>query len=106
MSETVFPMIHGPDARGAANWYKASGFEVIRTIAVDGEMDWAKLMFGESEVMFSAGGKSSSEQRRAVDLYNSTTDVDESYRRLEARVEGVEKPHDTFYGMRERILRD
>jgi uncharacterized glyoxalase superfamily protein PhnB len=106
MSQTVVPMIHVPDVRGTADWYKAIGFEVIRTNEVDGEMDWAKLMFGGSEVMFSAGGKSSSEHRREVDLYISTTDVDESYRRLEAQVEVVEKPHDTFYGMREWIFRD
>jgi len=106
MSQTVVPMIHVPDVRGTANWYKTIGFEVIRTNEVDGEMDWAKLMFGGSEVMFSAGGRSSSEHRREVDLYISTADVDELYRRLEAQVEVVEKPHDTFYGMREWVFRD
>jgi uncharacterized glyoxalase superfamily protein PhnB len=106
MSQTVVPMIHVPDVRGTASWYRAIGFEVIRTNEVDGEMDWAKLTFGGSEVMFSAGGKSSAEHRREVDLYISTIDVDQLYGRLAAQVEVVEKPHDTFYGMREWVLRD
>lgn len=106
MPQTVVPMIHVPDVRGTANWYKAIGFDVIRTNEVDGRMDWAKLTFKGSEVMFSAGGKSSNDDRREVDLYIAAADVDELYRKLEARVQVVEKPHDTFYGMREWIFRD
>jgi uncharacterized glyoxalase superfamily protein PhnB len=106
MSQTVVPMIHVPEVRRTANWYKAIGFEVIRSNEVDGEMDWAKLTFGGSEVMFSAGGTASAQYRREVDLYIATTEVNRLYRRLEAQVEVVEKPHDTFYGMREWTLRD
>jgi len=32
--------------------------------------------------------------------------VDDLYQRLSGRVEVVEEPHDTFYGMREIIIRD
>ena len=106
MSQTVVPMIRIPDVRATANWYKAIGFQVLRTNEVDGQMDWAKLTFGNSEIMFSAGGKHSTEHRREVDLYITTDDVDGLYQRLEKQAEVVEGPHDTFYGMREFTIRD
>ena len=48
----------------------------------------------------------SSKRRREVDLYVYTDDVDEVYERLKDRVEVVERPHNTFYGAREVIIRD
>ena len=106
MSQTVVPMIHVADVRGTVNWYKSIGFQVLRTNEVDGEMDWAKLTFGNSEVMFSAAGRPSTEHRRKVDLYITADDVDGLFRRLEKQAEVVEGLHDTFYGMREFIIRD
>ena len=41
-----------------------------------------------------------------VDLYIYTDDVDGLYVRLKDRVDVVEALHDTFYGMREFIIRD
>jgi len=78
----------------------------MRQNGEDGEINWAKLSFGGSEVMLSAGGKASTEHRREVDLYILADGVDELYERYRKRVEVVEGPHDTFYGMREFILRD
>ena len=69
-------------------------------------MNWAKLSFGNSEVMLNAGGKSSGEPRREVDLYITTDHIDELCRRMKSQVEIVEDIHDTFYGMREFIIRD
>lgn len=68
-------------------------------------MNWA-LMFGNGEFMLSAGGKPSTEERREVDLYVSTDRVEDLYRQLKDRVEVRETLHDTFYGMREFIIRD
>ena len=45
-------------------------------------------------------------RRREVDLYIYTDDVDEVYERLKDRVDVIEGPHNTFYGMREVIIRD
>lgn len=56
--------------------------------------------------MFSEAGKTSSAPRREVDLYVHVEDVDDLYNRLKDRVEVVESHHDTFYGMRELIIRD
>jgi hypothetical protein len=50
-------MIHVPDVRGTVAWYKSIGFQVVRTNKVDGETDWAKMTFGNSELMFSAAGR-------------------------------------------------
>jgi uncharacterized glyoxalase superfamily protein PhnB len=106
MSQTVVPMIHVPDVRATVDWYISIGFQLVRQNEEDGEINWAKLTFENSEVMFQAGGKSSTEHRREVDLYILTDNVDDLYRRLKDRVQVVEDPHDTFYGMREFIIRD
>ena len=106
MGKRVVPMLHVPDVRAAVRWYEAIGFTLVRANVEDGEMDWALLRFGESELMFSEGGRPSSEWRREVDLYVHTEAVDELYERLKGRVEVVEGPYDAVYGMRELIVRD
>jgi hypothetical protein len=99
-------MIHVPDVRAAAGWYESIGFTVIRTNEEDGEMNWALLSMGSSELMFNEGGQPSTRHRREVDLYVHVDDIDDLYLRLKDRVEVVEEPHDTVYGMRELIIRD
>jgi uncharacterized glyoxalase superfamily protein PhnB len=106
MSQTVVPMIHVPDVRATMEWYTSIGFALVRQNDEDGETNWAKLTFGNSEVMFQAGGKPSAAHRREVDLYILTDDVEGVYRCIKHRVQIVEDPHDTFYGMREFIMRD
>jgi len=71
-----------------------------------GGLSFARLAYGDSELMFNIGGVPSSARRREVDLYVYAEDVDRLHARLEDRVDIVEGPHDTFYGMRELIVRD
>src|SRR5882724_5443832 len=105
--QRAVPMIHVPDVRATVNWYESIGFKVINTYGNDGEgLSFAILSFGSSEVMFNQGGQPSKRDRREVDLYVYTDNVDDFYRRLKDRVEVVEEPNDTFYGMREFIFRD
>ena len=100
-------MIHVPDVRATVDWYISIGFTVTDTYDDDGEgLSFAILSFGTSEVMFNSGGQLSSSDRREVDLYVHTDSVDDIYRQLKERVDVVEEPHDTFYGMREVIIRD
>ena len=102
----VEPVIHVPDVRAAAEWYESIGFTLVATNEPDGVMDWAKLTFGVGSVMFMEGGEPSAAFRRDVDLYVTVDDIDRVYEQLKDRVEIVEGPHDTFYGMREFIIRD
>ena len=106
MTRNVTPMIHVPDVRAAVEWYRSIGFEAIRWNDQDGHMDWALLSFGKGEVMFNEGGQPSTAERREVDLYVYVENVDGLYEEVKERVEVVETPHDTFYGMRELIIRD
>ena len=107
MTEKVVPMIHVPDARATVDWYKAIGFKVIQTYDDGGDgLSFAILSFGNSEVMFNSGGQPSTQHRREVDLYVETENVDDLFGRFKERVEVVEGLHDTFYGMREFIIRD
>jgi uncharacterized glyoxalase superfamily protein PhnB len=106
MSQTVVPMIHVPDVRATIGWYTSIGFTLVREGEDDGEIVWAKLSFGNSELMLDGGGKPSTEHRREVDLYITTANVDDLYRRLKDRVQIVEGLYDAFYRMREFIIRD
>lgn len=108
MPQSAVPMIHVPDVRATAEWYGSiAGFTLVRVNEEDGEMNWALLRYGNADVMLSAGGKPSDAWRREVDLYlHSTEGVDAVHARLKGKVNVVEEPHDTFYGMREVIVRD
>ncbi len=106
MEQRVTPMIHVPDVREAVNWYESIGFLVIDTGEVDGEMVWAMLSFGDGRIMFDEGGGPSAQDRREVDLYVHTENVDELFQRLKDRVEIRVELNNTFYGMREFIIRD
>jgi catechol 2,3-dioxygenase-like lactoylglutathione lyase family enzyme len=102
----VVPMIHVPDVSATVRWYATLGFNPIRQNEENGEVNWALLSFGETELMFNAGGKLTSDARREVDLYVHAEGIDEMHARVKDRVQVVEAPYDTFYGMREFIIRD
>src|SRR6266566_4412018 len=107
MSEKVVPMIHVLDVRATVDWYQDIGFTVVGTYGDDSDgLSFAIVSFGSSEVMFNQGGQPSTRDRREVDLYVYTDNVDDLYRRLKNRVDVEATPHDTFYGMREFIIRD
>ena len=108
MSKTVVPMIHVPDVRATVDWYESIGFRVVEVHGdeTDGALSFAILSFGSGQVMFNEGGETSTKHRREVDLYTYTDDVDALYAELKDRVDVVEGPHNTFYGMREVIIRD
>jgi uncharacterized glyoxalase superfamily protein PhnB len=101
-------MIHVPDVRATAAWYEAIGFRIVQAAGDDqgSGLSFAMLAYGDSEVMFSVGGRPSRARRREVDLYVYAEDVDGLHANLKERVDVVEEPHDTFYGMRELIVRD
>ncbi|MCA1579941.1 MAG: VOC family protein [Acidobacteria bacterium] len=107
MTERVVPMIHVEDVRATVAWYETIGFTVVDTYDDGGEgLSFAILSLGGSEIMFNSGGHPSAHERREVDLYVYSAHVDDLYHRLEGRVDVVKGPHDTFYGMREFIIRD
>jgi uncharacterized glyoxalase superfamily protein PhnB len=106
MPEKIVPMVHVPDVRATADWYESIGFKLVRTNEEDGEMNWALLTLGSSELMLDIGGKPSTAHRREVDLYIHVDDVNAVYARLHGHVQLVEQPYNTFYGMRELIIRD
>lgn len=106
MAETIVPMIHVPDVRATAEWYRSIGFTLAGSNEDCGEMNWARLTLGDGEVMFNIDGRPSDAPRREVDLYIQTDDIQALHARLKDNVDIVEHLHDTFYGMREFIIRD
>lgn len=106
MATKIVPMIHVPEVKATVSWYVSIGFRFNRWNEEDGEVNWASVSLDGSEVMFNLGGKPSAEWRREFDLYIQVEDVDEIARRIRDKVDVVEDVHDTFYGMREFIIRD
>ena len=107
MTRKCVPMIHVPDVQATASWYETIGFRIVQTAGgEDGGLSFARLAYGDSEVMFNVGGVPSSARRREVDLYVYAEDVDGLHATLKDRVDIFKEPHDTFYGMRELIVRD
>jgi catechol 2,3-dioxygenase-like lactoylglutathione lyase family enzyme len=107
MQQRVTPMIHVPDVAATVEFYRDIGFTVDATYGRDGEgFSFAVLSFGSTQVMFNQGGRPSTQKRREVDLYTYTEGVDALYDRLKDKAVVVEGPHETFYGMREVIIRD
>jgi len=107
MNRNAVPMIHVPDVRATVEWYQSIGFTVTNIYSDDDKsLSFAMMSFGTSEVMFNEGGKSSTSDRREVDLYVSTDNVDDLFESLNGRVDVVEGLHDSFYGMREFTIRD
>ena len=107
MMRAATPMIHVPDVRSTATWYESLGFTVLETHGngADG-LSFAILSAGATRIMLNQGGRASAERRREVDLYVDVEDVDELFATLKDRVDVVEFPHDTHYGMREFIIRE
>ena len=108
MHERIVPMIHVPDVTATARWYVSIGFTLVDTLreCEGGEVNWALLRLGESTIMLNAGGKPSDATRREFDLYIHVEEIDAIRRRLDGKAGIVEDLHDTFYGMREFIIRD
>jgi uncharacterized glyoxalase superfamily protein PhnB len=106
MTPNVTPMIHVPDIDATIRWYECIGFTALEVGKDDGDTVWAMLGFGAGRVMLNVGGQPSAARRREVDLYVDTNGIDALYEALKDRVDVVETPHDTFYGMRELVIRD
>ncbi len=104
--QVVTPMIHVPDVRKTIDWYVSIGFVVTGTDEECGDLNWARLSLDGSDVMFASGGQASSSERREVDLYIDAKDIARVFERVKTKAEVVEGLHDTFYGMREFIVRD
>jgi uncharacterized glyoxalase superfamily protein PhnB len=105
--QQVTPMIHVPDVRATVAWYESIGFVVLNAYEDPDEgMTFALLSYGNSQIMLSAGGRLSSEDRREVDLYVRTDEVDRLYERLKNLVQIRLGLDETFYGTREFIVRD
>lgn len=106
MPRKAVPMFHVPDVSATARWYQSIGFE-LRDEGSDGDdVIFAALTFGDSAIMLSAGGRPSAEHRREVDPYLFVEDIGAVFDRVSRLAKPVEGIHDTFYGMREFIVRD
>ena len=107
MPRRVQTMIHVPDVRATADWYREKlGFKIIDLGSDGQDVIFGRLSLEGSDVLLSAGGHLSDAARRDVDLFIQTDDVERDLASIPIDVEIVEPMHDTFYGTREFIIRD
>lgn len=106
MAQTLTPMLHVPDVAATIDWYLGIGFTLLDRGEAEGETVWAELAFGSGVVMLSAGGEPGGAERRDADLYLRVDGVDTWFERVARRAEVIEGLHQTFYGMREFLIRD
>lgn len=106
MSAKIVPLLHVPNVSATVDWYTSIGFKVEDVGELEGEMVWALLSHGNSELMLDEGGKPSAEHRREADLYIYVENVDDLCHSLKKKAEFVEDLNETFYGMREFTIRD
>jgi catechol 2,3-dioxygenase-like lactoylglutathione lyase family enzyme len=114
------PMVAVADMQRSVDWYRAIGFELAGSHGENGDMDWASVRFGETEIMFVPGTGETS----GTSLWIRTTRLDDLYARLRrhqlawAAAMLAGEPTDApeirftgdlrtmFYGQREFSLRD
>jgi ankyrin repeat protein len=114
------PMIGVSDMRRTVDWYRAIGFELTGSHGENGEMNWASVTFGETEIMFVPARN----EAKGTSLWIRTTRLDDLYAQLKRRQlawaaatltgELVDAPairftgdlRTMFYGQREFSLRD
>jgi len=107
MPGSITPMIHVPDVRAAADWYRDLGFVLTGFHNLDGAWSWARLTMGDGAVMFDGGGQPSKAHRRELDLYVGVDEgLDALFESLKDRVDVLLEPHDAEHGMREFVIRD
>jgi catechol 2,3-dioxygenase-like lactoylglutathione lyase family enzyme len=114
------PMVAVADMQRTVDWYRAIGFELGGSHGENGDMDWASVRFGETEIMFVPGTGETS----GTSLWIRTTRLDDLYARLRrhqlawaaatltGELTGAPEIRFTgdlrtmFYGQREFSLRD
>ena len=114
------PMVGVADMKRTVEWYQAIGFELAGSHGENGDMDWASVTFGDSEIMFVPGRG----ETKGTSLWIRTVRLDDLYANLKQRqlawaaatIAG--EPTDAleirftgdlrtmFYGQREFSLRD
>jgi uncharacterized glyoxalase superfamily protein PhnB len=99
-------MLSVPDVGAGVDWYISIGFKLNSKFEHDGVVKWASIRLGRGELMLNAGGGAAAESGRDTALYIYIGNADKLYAKLKDRVDIVEDLHDSFYGMREFVVRD
>jgi ankyrin repeat protein len=124
---SVTPMIGVPDMSATIDWYRSIGFALAGSHGEPGSLDWARLRFGEADLMLVPSGGAPTGSQARLSLWVQTDRLDELYALLKQRqlerarraldaVEagGATEPevrftldlHTAFYGQREFGIRD
>jgi hypothetical protein len=122
--ESLTPMLGVPDVEATVSWYQLVGFELVGSHGEDGGMDWARVKFGNAEVMFTSSTDPWHEPTKGLSLWIGTSRLDDLYAALKSRqleyanaslaTDADDTPqvrftvdlYTAFYGQREFGIRD
>lgn len=105
LTPTLTPVLHVTNIDEIAAWYIDLGFELIVRDQQDA-IGWAHLDFGGGRLLLCSDGSAPERLSRHVDLYCRVPDLDAVVERIGHRFPEAGPPVETFYGMREFVVRD
>jgi catechol 2,3-dioxygenase-like lactoylglutathione lyase family enzyme len=102
---SLSPVLHVADIDRTAAWYVDLGFELIIRDQQDA-IGWAQLTFDGSRLILCSDASTPERLSRHVDLYFRVPDLAALVERIGDRFPTADPPAETFYGMREFVVRD
>jgi hypothetical protein len=124
---SVTPMIGVADVSATIDWYRSIGFALAGSHGEPGSLDWARLRFGEADLMLVPSGGAPTGSQGRLSLWVQSDRLDELYALLkqcqlerarralggadgggaaEPEVRFTHDLHTAFYGQREFGIRD
>lgn len=121
---SLTPMLAVSEMEATIAWYRQVGFELVASNGEGSKMDWARVKFGDAEIMFVPAGAPWRDASSGVSLWIRTSRLDGPYALLKRRQlerasavlagETTDAPdvqftadlYTAFYGQREFAIRD
>ncbi len=113
--QTLTPNVLVKSVNETVSWYKENlGFQLIMSVPEEGEMDWAMMQKDEVALMFQTR-KSLAEDfslfadvpiGASMSFFTKMEGLDELHKMIVDRSAIVKPPYETFYGMREIMVKD
>lgn len=113
--DSLTPNLMVEDVQETVNYYKDNlGFELIMSVPLNGNYQWAMMRSGEVEIMLQSRETLTQELdlfdgieiKASQTLYISVAGIEELFSRVCEKVEILKDLHTSYYGMTEFTMRD
>ena len=113
--QTLTPNMLVNSVNETVNWYKENlGFQLLMSIPEEGEMDWAMVQRDEVSLMFQTRKSLADELALFADIpiggslsfFTKLEGLGELHEMIVDKSAIIKKPYETFYGMKEFMVKD